>query len=118
MQMSIEEIKQLETANDGQTIHLFYDEMIGLYLAYGLSAYYTTMVLTPNLSFSNALMMPVALLSRNNVLYLRQSVTKLEHKPKSYYRFLLRSKVGTAGYKRWCKETFGDAMSASQGGSQ
>lgn len=116
--ISIEEIKQLEAANDGQTIHLFYDEMIGLYLAYGLSAYYTTMVLTPNISFSNALMMPVALLSREDILYMRQSLTKVEHQPKSYYRFRLRTKVGEAGYRRWCKETFGDAMSASQGGSQ
>ena len=106
--MNIEVIKQLETANDGQTIHLFYDEMIGLYLAYGLSAYYTTMVLTPSLSFSNTLMMPVALLSRNNVLYLRQSVKKVEHQPQSYYRFRLRTKVGSAGYNKWLKETFGE----------
>ena len=116
--MKIEEIKQLETDNDGQTIHLFYDEMIGLYLAFGLSAYYTTMVLAPHVSFSNALMMPVALLDKLQIKFLRQSVTKLEHKPKSYYRFRLRTKVGEAGYRRWCKETFGDAMSASQGGSQ
>lgn len=105
---NIEEIKQLETANDGQTIHLIYDEMVGLYLAYGLSAYYSTMVLTPNISFSNALMMPVALLSPGEIAYFRQSLTKVEHQPKSYYRFRLRTKVGEAGYRRWCKETFGD----------
>lgn len=116
--MNIEMIKQLETANDGQTIHLFYDEMLGAYLAFGLSAYYTTMVLSPTISFSDALMMPVALLNREKILYLRQSMTKLEHQQKSYYRFRLRTKVGEAGYRRWCKETFGDAMSASQGGSQ
>lgn len=111
--INIEEIKQLETANDGQTIHLFYDDMLGVYLAYGLSAYYTTMILNPIISFSDALKMPVVLLDRLQIKFLRQSVTKLEHKPKSYYRFLLRSKVGTAGYKRWCKETFGDAMGAA-----
>ena len=105
--MNIEEIKQLEAANDGQTIHLFYDEMVGLYLAYGLSAYYTTMVLAPNISFSDALKMPVALLDKLQIKFLRQSVTKVEHQPKSYYRFRLRTKVGEAGYKRWCKETFG-----------
>ena len=42
--MDIELVKQLETANDGQTIHLFFDETVGVYLAFGLSAYYTTMV--------------------------------------------------------------------------
>ena len=115
---NIEVIKQLEASNDGQTIHLFYDEMVGMYLGFGLSAYYTTMVLTPKISFSNALIMPVALLGREDVLFMRQSLTKVEHQPKSYYRFRLRTKVGEAGYRRWCKETFGDAMSASQGGSQ
>lgn len=97
---------RMEQENDGQSVFLFYDDMVGLYLAYGLSAYYTTMVLSPTVSFSNALMMPVALLSRDSVQYLRQSVTKVEHQPKAYYRFRLRTNIGEAGYKRWCKETF------------
>lgn len=101
-------MKQLETANDGQTIHLFYNEMLGVYLAFGLSAYYSTMIVTPNISFSDAMMLPVALLNRDMVINLRQSVTKVEHQPKSYYRFRLRTKVGEAGYKRWMKETFGE----------
>ena len=104
--MDKEIIKQLETANDGQTIHLFYDEMVGMYLAFGLSAYYTTMVVEPFISYSNALEMPVALLDRLQIKFLRQSVTKVEHQQKSYYRFRLRTKVGTAGYDRWMKETF------------
>ena len=39
-----EEILRKESENDGQSIYLFRDEMIGMYVAYGLSAYYTTMV--------------------------------------------------------------------------
>lgn len=104
--MDIELIKQQETANDGQTIHLFYDEMVGVYLAFGLSVYYTTMVVDPLMSCSNALNMPVALLNHNLIQYLRQSVTKVEHQQKSYYRFRLRTKVGEAGYRRWMNETF------------
>ena len=101
-------IKQLETENDGQTIHLFYDEMVGMYLAFGLSAYYTTMVVEPFISYSYALEMPVVLLDSFQIKSLRQSVTKVEHQQKSYYRFQLRSKVGEAGYKRWMKDTLGD----------
>ena len=101
-------IKQLETANDGQTIHLFYDDMVGLYLAFGLSAYYTTMILSPFVSFSDVLEMPVVLLNRVEIKILRQSVTKVEHQPQAYYRFRLRTKVGTAGYQRWQRETFGE----------
>lgn len=99
--MDIELVRQLETANDGQTIHLFFDETVGVYLAFGLSAYYSTMVVTPYLSFSEALQMPVALLRKGHVNSLRQAMKKLEHTPQSYYRFCLRQNVGNAGYDRW-----------------
>lgn len=106
--MDIELVKEKENTNDGQTIHLFYDETVGVYLAFGLSAYYSTMVVEPYMSYSGALKMPVALLDHGLIQYLRQSVTKMEHQQKSYYRFRLRTKVGEAGYKRWLKDTFGD----------
>lgn len=99
--MDLELVKQLETANDGQTIHLFYDDVIGVYTAFGLSAYYTTLVVTPYVAFSKALQMPVALLRKGHVNTLRQSMTKLEHAPHSYYRFRLIQKVGEAGYEKW-----------------
>ena len=106
--MDTEMIKQLETANDGQTIHLFYDKMVGAYLVFGLSAYYSTMILSPFVSYSDALEMPVALLNRIEVKLLRQSVTKIEHQPQVYYRFRMREKVGTAGYERWQREIYGE----------
>lgn len=99
--MDIELVKQLEAANDGQTIHLFFDETVGVYLAFGLSAYYSTMVVTPYVSFSEALQMPVALLRKGHINSLRQTMTKVEHTPHSYYRFCLKHKVGSAGYERW-----------------
>lgn len=95
-----------EGANDGQTIHLFYDDMFGMYLAFGLSAFYTTMIVEPCISYSDALKMPVALLDRGLIPSLRQSVTKVEHQPQAYYRFRLRTKVGSAEYERWRKELF------------
>ena len=99
--MDKELIMQQETANDGQTVYLFYDDMAGMYLAFGLSAYYVTMVANPIISYSEALGMPVALLGKGCVLSLRQSLTKVEHVQKSYYRFRMRQMVGDAGYKRW-----------------
>ena len=95
---------QQEAANDGQTIYLFYDDMAGLYLAFGLSAYYVTMVTDPFMSFSLATDMPVALLKRSHILSLRQTLTKVEHVQKSYYVFRMRQKVGDAGYRKWKDE--------------
>lgn len=57
---------------------------------------------------TDVLNMPVALLYRLQIKVLRQSVTKVEHQPQSYYRFRLRTKVGDAGYDRWLKDTFGE----------
>ena len=101
--MDKEKIGQLEAANDGQSVLLFYDGMAGLYLAFGQSAYYTTMVTDPYMSYSEDLDMPVALLRREHVLALRQSLTKVTHEPKATYHFEMRLQVGKAGYERWAR---------------
>ena len=94
-------IAQEEAANDGQSIYLNYNDMVGLYVAYGLSAYYATMVINPYISYSEAMDMPLALFNRKEILFLRQSLTKLEHTPKNHYHFRMRQPVGTSGYKKW-----------------
>ena len=93
-----------ETTNDGQSVFLYYDAMAGVYLAFGLSAYYTTMVTEPYMSYSEDLQMPVALLRKEHILYLRQSLKKLEHEVKHYYRFQMRVPVGEAGYQKWAQK--------------
>lgn len=93
-----------EAGNDGQSVFLYYDAMAGVYLAYGLSAYYTTMVTDPYMSYSEEMQMPVALLRRNHINDLRQSLKKVEHTMKSFYRFQLRVPVGEAGYEKWAQK--------------
>ena len=102
--MEINKITQHEVGNDGKTIFLYYDDLAGMYLAFGLSAYYTTMVTEPYMSYSEELQMPVALLRREHILYLRQSLKKTEHKVKEYYRFEMKLPVGEAGYDRWAQK--------------
>ena len=101
--MELSKITLHEVGNDGRTIYLYYDDLAGLYLAFGLSAYYTTMVTEPYMSYSEQLQMPVALLRREHILFLRQSLKKVEHEVKQYYRFQLRMPVGEAGYDRWAQ---------------
>ncbi len=99
--MEISKITLHEAGNDGKTVYLYYDDLAGLYLAFGLSAYYTTMVTEPYMSYSEELQMPVALLRREHILYLRQSLKKVEHEQKKFYRFELKLPVGEAGYEKW-----------------
>ena len=69
-------ITKNEAENDGKTIYLYYD-------------------------VSEAFQMPVALLRREHVLYLRQSLKIQEHTIRTFYRFTMRENVGQAGYQRW-----------------
>ena len=101
--MDKNEISLREAGNDGSSVFLYYDAMAGVYLAFGLSAYYTTLVTDPYMSYSEDMQMPVAILRRAHILYLRQSLTKVEHTVKEYYRFQLRSIVGEAGYEKWAQ---------------
>ena len=105
--MDKEKIKQQENANDGQSIFLYYDELAGKYLAYGLSAYYTTMITEPDLSFSEEMGLPVALIKRDQIKYMRGgNLTIVQHKQKTFYHFLMRYHVGDAGYEKWLKRNF------------
>ena len=53
------------------------------------------------MSYSEEMQMPVALLRKAHILYLRQSLIKVEHEVKSFYRFKLKAMIGDAGYDKW-----------------
>ena len=102
--MDKNEITLNEVGNDGKSVFLYYDAMAGVYLAFGLSAYYTTMVTDPYMSYSEDMQMPVALLRRNHINSLRQSLKIVEHTMKSFYRFILKMPIGEEGYAKWAQK--------------
>ena len=106
--MDLEKIRQRESANDGQTVYLFYNVGRECYEAFGLSAYYADMAASPQLSFSEELQLPMASFSRQDVLDVRQSMTILDHRPYDFYTFRTRSRIGRAGYARWLKGISGN----------
>lgn len=58
-----EEITRNEILNDRKTIHLYFNGMMGLYVAYGISAYLLTKYAKAKPSYSEALQMPVAVVN-------------------------------------------------------
>lgn len=102
--MNRNEITLNEVGNDGKTVFLYYDDMAGLYLAFGLSAYYVTLATNPYMSYSEVLQMPVALLRREHILILRQSMKKVAHQQKGFYRFEMKMPIGEAGYGKWAEK--------------
>ena len=104
MEESIKDlIVKRERENDGRNVYLYYREELGLYVGYGHSAYFTTAVVDPAVSYSDKLDLPVVLLNKQNILRLRQSMTILEHEPYRYYHFQTRNIIGRRWYEVWIK---------------
>ena len=99
--MNIERIIEHESANDGQTVFLFYDEDEGSYKAYGWSAYYADMIANEVLYYSDSLQMPIMVLNKRAIQDLRYNMTVVEHRPHEFYRFKTKVRIGDAGYERW-----------------
>ena len=99
--MNIDLIVKREAENDGSSIHLYYSKDLGLYLSFGLSAYYTTLVLDPMASYSDTMEMPVVILKNRDVLNLRQSMKIIEHQPHEYYLLQTKNKIGNRWYNTW-----------------
>lgn len=96
-------ILRQELLNDGQSVYLHYNDMLGLYVAYGLSAYYADMCSTPEVSYSDSMQMPVALLNRQCVFDLKCLMLQVSHTPQVDYHFHAREMIGQQGYDRWAQ---------------
>lgn len=97
----VADIRKRELENDGQTVNVYYDSLTGNYLAFGLSAYYITMAINAQMSYSDALELPVALISRKGFVNAKQSMELVEKLDHDYHRFKTRRKIGDAGYEKW-----------------
>lgn len=90
-----------EVQNDGKTIHLYFDTEVGLYVAYGFSAFFASHIVDVITAFSEDLQMPVALMRKPDVTELRLSTIKQQHNYHKYYRLELKQELALNNYKRW-----------------
>ena len=102
--MDFGEIRQREAENDGRTVYLYYNTDKLCYEAFGLSAFYADHVASPELSYSEELQMPVAVLNKADVLDLRQSMEIQEHEAFRFYRLQARGFMGSEGYDKWVEK--------------
>ena len=99
--MDKELITKNEVENDEKSIHLYFDEEVGMYVAFGFSAFFVTHFVDVVCSFSEVLSMPVALLKRSDVEELRLSVSRIKHDYHKYYLLQLKKPMSLEGYVRW-----------------
>lgn len=103
--MDKETITLNEVQNDGKTIHLYFNTEIGLYVAYGFSAFFASHIVNVITAFSEDLMMPVALMRKPDVSELRLSTIKHVHDYHVYYRLELKKELPLDDYVRWANST-------------
>lgn len=96
-----EKIIANEVNNDGKTIHLYFNPEVGLYVAYGFSAFFSSHIVEVITAFSEDLQMPVALMRKSDVSELRFNTIKRQHDYHSYYRLEMKKELPLDDYARW-----------------
>lgn len=105
MQTNQDVITLNEVQNDGKTIHLYFDTQVGLYVAYGFSAFFAAHIVDVISAFSEDFRMPVALMRKPDVSELRLSTVKHQHDYHEYYRLELKQPLPLDDYTRWANST-------------
>ncbi len=94
-------VEQNEAANDGTDIHLYFNPQIGLYTAFGVSAFLADHIIEGIRSYSEAFQKPVIIISPGEVRSLRNATNKVQHDPHRYYHLKTHSVMGLVGYVKW-----------------
>jgi len=72
-----------EVQNDGKTIHLYFNTEVGLYVAYGFSAFFASHIVSE----------------------LKLSCIKHQHDHHEYYKLELKNEIPLDDYSRWANST-------------
>ena len=95
-----ENITRNEILNDGRTIHLYFNGMIGLYVAYGISAYLLCRCTKAKPSYSEEMQMPVAVINAEHYEELSKTIG-LSKKMGSYRRLEVAEAYDENDYDEW-----------------
>ena len=95
-----ENITKNEILNDGKTIHLYFNGMIGLYVAYGISAYLLCKYAKAKPSYSDDMQMPVAVINAEHYETLEEQLG-LEKTFKNYRSLKVETAYDENEYDEW-----------------
>ena len=95
-----ENITRNEVFNDGKTIHLYFNGMIGLYVAYGISAFLLTKYAHAKPSYSEEMQMPVAVINAEHFELLSKQLG-LSKTVKNYRCLVVEEKADEEEYFEW-----------------
>lgn len=92
-----------EVQNDGRSIHLYFNGLIGLWSAYGISAFILTKVTTVSASYSENMQMPVVVM---NSAHLDEMKKQLEvvRQGKGYCCLVVKDAIDEEAYSEWASQ--------------
>lgn len=89
-----------EERNDGRTIHLYFNGLVGLYAAYGLSAYILSKQTEVSPSYSDDKQMPVVVINMAHYELLKEKL-KVAKELKNYRCLKVEKAVASHEYEEW-----------------
>lgn len=98
-----ENITKNEIFNDGKTIHLYYNGMIGLYVSYGISAFLLYKYAKAKPSYSDDMQMPVAVINAEHYETLKEKLG-LSKTFKNYRCLKVEIACDENEYSNWASE--------------
>lgn len=92
-----------EVRNDGKAIHLYFNGLVGLYTAYGYSAFALSRITKVNAAYSDNMQMPVVVI---NPAHLEELLikTKVEKHTNGYYCLLVEEGFDENEYSEWADQ--------------
>ncbi len=101
-----ENITPNEVWNDGRTIHLYCNDLVGQYTAYGTSAYLVCRTMDVPPFFSEDAQMPAVIINTPLLEVLKRKC-QVVHSERSYCRMETDSEVNDDDYAEWVENVRG-----------
>ncbi len=89
-----------EVNNDGRSIHLYFNGLVGLYTAYGYSAYALSKKTIVNAAYSDSMQMPVVVINPEHLEDLVKNL-KVEKQKNGYYCLANEDAIDENEYMEW-----------------
>ena len=98
-----EDITKNEVLNDGKTIHLYFNSMVGLYVAYGVSAYLLCKHAHARPSYSEEMQMPAAVINAGHYEELKKQIG-LSKTIRNHRRLIVKDAADMDEYSEWASQ--------------
>ena len=89
-----------EVNNDGKSIHLYFNGLLGLYTVYGSSAYALSKKTNVKVAYSESMQMPVVVINQEHLDELVKNL-KVEKQKNGYYCLVNEAGIDENEYIEW-----------------